>query len=107
MPAIGANCHELRVKDQNITWRIFYGLTSDAVVVLEVAEKKTRTTPKHVLDIAKRRWREYLKDQNITWRIFYGLTSDAVVVLEVAEKKTRTTPKHVLDIAKRRWREYL
>lgn len=61
MPAIGGNCHELRVKDQNITWRIFYGLTSDAVVVLEVAEKKTRTTPKHVLDIAKRRWRQYLK----------------------------------------------
>ncbi len=61
MPVIGANCHELRVKDESVTWRIFYGLTSDAVVVLEVAEKKTRTTPRHVLDNAKRRWKQYLK----------------------------------------------
>jgi phage-related protein len=41
MPAIGPNCHELRVQDANVTWRIFYGLTSDAVVILGVAEKKT------------------------------------------------------------------
>ena len=34
--------------DENVTWRILYGLTSDAVVILEVFEKKTRTTPKHV-----------------------------------------------------------
>ena len=61
MPMIGANCHELRVKDDNVTWRIFYGLTRDAVVILEVAEKKTRTTPKYVLNVAKRRWKQYLR----------------------------------------------
>ncbi len=61
MRAIGANCHELRVTDEKVTWRILYGLTSDAVVILEVFEKKSRTTPKYVLDVAKRRWKEYLR----------------------------------------------
>lgn len=62
MPRVGANCHELRVVDENVTWRILYGLTSDAVVILEVFEKKTKTTPKHRLDAAERRWRQYLRD---------------------------------------------
>jgi phage-related protein len=50
------------VADENVTWRIFYGLTSDAVVILEVFEKKTKTTPKRVLDTAERRWKQYLRD---------------------------------------------
>lgn len=61
MPAIGSNCHELRIFDGQLTWRIVYGLASDAVVILEVFEKKTRATPKIVLDIAKRRWKQYLR----------------------------------------------
>ncbi len=62
MAAIGRNCHELRVTDGNVNWRILYGVAGDAVVVLEVFEKKTRTTPKHVIDAAKRRWKSYLRD---------------------------------------------
>jgi phage-related protein len=62
MPAVGSNCHELRVTDENVTWRILYGLTSDAVVILEVFEKKTRTTPKQMIATAKRRWKRYLQD---------------------------------------------
>ncbi len=62
MPAVGRNCHELRVTDGNVNWRIVYGVASDAVVVLEVFEKKTRATPKHVIDAAKRRWKSYLRD---------------------------------------------
>ncbi len=61
MPGIGTNCHELRVIDGDVTWRILYGLTSDAVVILEVFEKKSRATPKHVLQAAERRWRLYLQ----------------------------------------------
>ena len=61
MPAIGGNCHELRVVDERLAWRILYGLTTDAVVILEVFEKKTKATPKHVLDVAKERWRRYLR----------------------------------------------
>lgn len=62
MPAIGSDCHELRIRDEGVNWRIFYGLRSDAVVILEVFEKKTRATPKHALDVAQRRWRKYLRD---------------------------------------------
>ena len=38
------------------------GETIDAVVILEVFEKKTRATPKQVLDVAKRRLKKYLRD---------------------------------------------
>src|SRR3954468_17635678 len=62
MPAIGAQCHELRVIDEGATWRILYYVADDAVVILEVFSKKTRTTPKLVLDSAKARLRRYLKD---------------------------------------------
>ena len=62
MPTIGANCHELRVVDETITWRILYALTSDAVVILEIFEKKSRTTPRQVLNVAKSRWKQYLRD---------------------------------------------
>lgn len=61
MPVIGSGCHELRVVDGNVTWRIVYGLAADAVVILEVFSKKTRATPKPVLDVAKRRWKRYLQ----------------------------------------------
>lgn len=62
MPTIGANCHELRVTDEDVTWRIVYGVTSDAVVILDVFSKKTRTTPQPVIDNSKRRWKRYLHD---------------------------------------------
>ena len=32
MPAIGAACHELRIVDREVTWRIVYGLDAHAVV---------------------------------------------------------------------------
>lgn len=62
MPAIGVNCHELRVIDEFVSWRILYALTGDAVVILEVFDKKSRATPKPKLDVARTRWKRYLKD---------------------------------------------
>jgi phage-related protein len=62
MPAIGANCHELRVVDENLTWRIVYRLFPDAVLILEVFEKKTSRTPKSVIDVCKARLKRYEKD---------------------------------------------
>ena len=59
MPEIGQNCHELRVADGDVTWRLLYCLEADAVVILEVFRKKTRTTPKHVMATAKLRLRTY------------------------------------------------
>jgi len=59
MPGVGRNCHELRVPDGDVTWRLLYCLEADAVVILDVFCKKTRTTPKPVLKAAKRRLQTY------------------------------------------------
>ncbi|OGU44739.1 MAG: transposase [Ignavibacteria bacterium GWC2_56_12] len=59
MPSIGPRVHELRVNDERITWRIIYRLDSDAIVIVEVFEKKARTTPKTVIDTCRRRLKQY------------------------------------------------
>ncbi len=59
MPTIGRRCHELRIVDEDATWRIVYRTDDDAIVIAEVFAKKTRTTSKGVIDICKRRLKEY------------------------------------------------
>jgi len=59
MPAIGGRCHELRVVDAAATWRIVYRIDADAIVVAEVFAKKSRATPRSVVDVCKRRLRAY------------------------------------------------
>jgi len=59
MPSIGKNCHELRINDENVTWRIIYRIDSDAIVILDVFNKKTQQTPKAVIDVCKKRIKEY------------------------------------------------
>ena len=62
MSSIGSRCHELRINDENSTWRIVYRLDQDAVVILEVFSKKTAQTPATVIENCKRRLREYDDD---------------------------------------------
>jgi phage-related protein len=59
MPAIGAQCHELRITDRGQTWRIMYHVAADAVVILDVFNKKTEATPKSVLDTCRTRLAVY------------------------------------------------
>jgi phage-related protein len=59
MPSIGARCHELRIEDENLNWRIVYRIEPDAIVILEVFEKKTNRTPKPVTDVCKKRIKEH------------------------------------------------
>jgi phage-related protein len=59
MPTIGARCHELRITDEKRIWRIVYRVDPDAIAIAEVFEKKTQTTPQHVIDIRKRRLSAY------------------------------------------------
>ncbi|MBI5475074.1 MAG: type II toxin-antitoxin system RelE/ParE family toxin [Ignavibacteriae bacterium] len=59
MPSIGSRCHELRINDENKTWRIVYRIDEDAIVILDVFDKKTQKTPKEVVDNCKRRIRLY------------------------------------------------
>ena len=62
MPVIGTGCHELRINDADLTWRIIYRLETDAVVILDVFEKKTTKTPKKVIDLCKNRSRMYNRE---------------------------------------------
>jgi phage-related protein len=62
MPSIGSRCHELRINDENSTWRIVYRVDADAVVILEVFSKKTAQTPRMVIENCKRRLKEYDDD---------------------------------------------
>jgi len=59
MPNIGQRCLELRINDENITWRIICHIAKDAVVILEVFDKKTNRTPKKVLDTCKARLKRF------------------------------------------------
>ncbi len=52
-------CHELRINDENGTWRMVYRMDDDAIVQLAVFDKKTNTTPKHIIDTCKDRIRRY------------------------------------------------
>lgn len=60
MPDIGANCHELRVKDETKEWRIFYHIHEKAVVILEVFNKTTRKTPNRVIQTCQTRFGTYI-----------------------------------------------
>jgi len=62
MPSIGARCHELRINDENLTWRIIYRIYTDAILILEVFEKKTSKTPKSIIEICKQRIKLYQAD---------------------------------------------
>jgi phage-related protein len=59
MPSLGARCHELRVADASVTWRIVYRIDVDAIVIAEVFGKKTRTTPQTVIEKCRKRLKEY------------------------------------------------
>jgi phage-related protein len=59
MPSIGSRCRELRIDDQNRTWRIVYRIDNDAILILDVFEKKTQKTPREVIANCKRRIRLY------------------------------------------------
>ncbi|MGA8203293.1 MAG: type II toxin-antitoxin system RelE/ParE family toxin [Woeseiaceae bacterium] len=59
MPSIGKRCHELRIPDGRVSWRIVYRVDADAIVIAEVFSKKTGKTPKAIIEICKQRLREY------------------------------------------------
>ena len=59
MSTIGRRCHELRVNDEHCTWRIVYRTDQDAIVILTVFDKKTNTTPGHVIATCKDRIKRY------------------------------------------------
>jgi phage-related protein len=59
MGGIGRHCHELRVPDAGVTWRLIYRIDPDAIVLVEVFAKKTARTPKHIIENCRRRLKRY------------------------------------------------
>jgi len=59
MPSIGQRCHELRIDDKDVTWRILYRIDQDAIVILHVFDKKTNKTPQHVIVLCRQRIKLY------------------------------------------------
>ena len=59
MPSIGPRCHELRIAEGSVIWRIFYRIDPDPIVILDVLKKKTQATPKTTIDNCKRRLADY------------------------------------------------
>lgn len=59
MPSIGNHCHELRIRDEDTTWRVIYRIDDDAIVIVEVFNKTTRTTPKSVIEVCQKRLTRY------------------------------------------------
>ena len=59
MPTIGPRCHEMRVGDEQKTWRLVYRIDLDAIVLADVFPKTTQQTPARVMTDCKRRLRLY------------------------------------------------
>ncbi len=59
MPSIGPRCHELRIIDEHVSWRIVYRIDQDAIVILDIFEKKTNRAPYHVIEVCKKRLKDY------------------------------------------------
>lgn len=59
MASIGKRCHELRINDENKTWRIVYRIDDDAIIVVDVFAKKTNKTPDAVIERCQKRFKQY------------------------------------------------
>ena len=59
MPAVGKGVEEIRVRDEAGAFRVIYtARLADAVYVLHAFQKKTQTTSKRDIDLAKTRFAE-------------------------------------------------
>lgn len=59
LASIGPRCHELRISDRGQAWRIVYRIDQDAIVIVDVFQKKSRRTPGVVIAACRERLRRY------------------------------------------------
>jgi phage-related protein len=59
MPIVGSRCHELRIQDGDLTWRVIYRVDPDPVIICDVFAKKTQATPRSVIESCRRRLTAY------------------------------------------------
>jgi phage-related protein len=64
MPSVGIGVEELRLKDRNGIYRVFYYLKfRNAVLIFHAFQKKTQKTPPHEIEVGKKRLQELLQDE--------------------------------------------
>ena len=64
MTSVGMGVEELRVKDRSGIYRAFYfARVADRVVIFHAFMKKTQKTPKHDIDLGKKRLKEILNEE--------------------------------------------
>ena len=61
MPDVGPGCHELRIVDGHVSWRIMHYIAPDAIVILDVFTKKTAATPRQVIVNCQKRLADFHK----------------------------------------------
>jgi len=62
MPSIGKGVEELRVWDDSGTYRVIYtARLADAVYVLHAFQKKTQTTAKRDVELARKRYTDLMR----------------------------------------------
>lgn len=65
MTGIARGVHELRVRGEGATVRVFYYLRiSDAILVFHAFQKKSQKTPRREIDLARQRLEEVLNAAN-------------------------------------------
>ncbi len=59
LPSIAAGLYELRVREADKNWRIFYRVDDDFVVLIHQINKTTRTLPQQDINLIQRRLAAY------------------------------------------------
>ncbi len=63
MPAVAPGVHELRIRGEGTTVRIFYYVRkADAIIVFHAFQKKSQKTPSREIDLARQRLQEVLNE---------------------------------------------
>jgi phage-related protein len=55
LPSLCRHCHELRVRDRDVTWRVIYRIDPEEIVVADVFAKKSGRIPHHTLKACSHR----------------------------------------------------
>ncbi len=63
MPSVAQGVHELRLKDKDGIYRVFYFTKmKNEILIIHAFKKKTQKTPKKDIDLAKKRLKEMLNE---------------------------------------------
>jgi len=63
MPTVAPGVHELRIRGEGTTVRVFYYVRkADAIVVFHAFQKKSQKTPSREIDLARQRLQEVLNE---------------------------------------------